>query len=100
MKPLAVTIIIMDPAKFPLGQLCMTPTINDMVPYEEMIAAINRHLTGDWGELNKANKVANDRALREGTRLVSAYSTKSGIRFWIITEADRSATTILLPEEY
>jgi hypothetical protein len=59
-----------------------------------------RHSRGDWGELCPADKWANDRALREGDRLLSAYKTSTGERLWVITEADRSATTILLPSEY
>jgi hypothetical protein len=59
-----------------------------------------RHARGDWGELCPADMRANDRALREGDRLLSAYKTSTGERLWVITEADRSATTILLPSEY
>ena len=59
-----------------------------------------RHVTGDWGELDQDDAKANDLAVREGSRILSAYRTARGIRIWIITEADRSATTLLLPQEY
>lgn len=58
------------------------------------------HARGDWGELDAEDRAANDRALKDGTRLLSAYHTKAGTKFWIITEADRSSTTALLPSEY
>ena len=54
----------------------------------------------DWGEICDGDKLANDQDLVDGGRLLSAYSTLKGVKLWVITEADRSATTILLPEEY
>lgn len=54
---------------------------------------------GDWGNLCEEDRLANERALREGERLLSAYETAGGVTFWIITERDRSATTVLLPED-
>ena len=56
--------------------------------------------TGDWGLLEDEDWALNDEALREGGRLFSAYGTSKGQRLWVITEADRSVTTILLPQEY
>jgi hypothetical protein len=61
---------------------------------------LKRHARGDWGEVCAEDKVLNDRAVVQGTRLLSAYTSSKGERFWIITEADRSVTTILLPEDY
>jgi hypothetical protein len=58
-----------------------------------------RHATGDWGELCAFDRRQNEIALRDGYRVLSSYDTPEG-RVWIITEADRSITTILLPEEY
>nr|MBA2637786.1 hypothetical protein [Solirubrobacterales bacterium] len=55
---------------------------------------------GDWGEVDEEDKAANERSLKEGTRLLSAYHLKDGTKVWLITEADRSATTLLLPQEY
>jgi hypothetical protein len=59
-----------------------------------------RHARGDWGDVDAHDKRANDAAVKQGTRIVSAYVLDDGTRVWIITEADRSSTTILLPEEY
>ena len=59
-----------------------------------------RHEAGDWGEVSPEDWAENDLSVREGFRLLSAYTLKTGVTIWIITEADRSATTILLPEEY
>lgn len=58
-----------------------------------------RHACGDWGDLDDEDKQQNDAALRLGSRIFSAYIVEE-VKFWVITEADRSATTILLPEEY
>jgi len=59
-----------------------------------------RHAQGDWGELCPEDAQENELSLREGFRLLSAYISSTGVKFWIITEADRSATTFLLPGEY
>lgn len=61
---------------------------------------IARHARGDWGELDREDAEANRRAVEMGTRILSAYVVPGGTRIWIITEADRSATTVLLPDEY
>ncbi len=58
-----------------------------------------RHLRGDWGELDDEDRRANEEAVRQGYRILSAYTLVTGCRIWIITEWDRSATTLLLPEE-
>jgi hypothetical protein len=62
-------------------------------------ALLSRHQRGDWGNLDKEDKQSNDQALTLGGRIFSAYQLEAA-KFWVITEADRSATTILLPEEY
>jgi hypothetical protein len=61
---------------------------------------LERHIRGDWGEVSKGDARLNDAAVRDGERILSAYTTKDGERLWIITEADRSSTCLLLPEEY
>ena len=66
----------------------------------DIAQSIARHAFGDWGEICPEDQEANDRALFEDTRLLSAYRNQAGQKFWIITEADRSVTTVLLPEEY
>ena len=91
---------LVRPVDFPLGRMLMTPGVQAHVPPSEIVHALRRHARGDWGELDNEDRQANDRALKEGTRLLSSYHTNAGVKFWIITEADRSATTVLLPEEY
>lgn len=88
--------------RFLLRQLVATPSaLSTLVGHRvSPWALLNRHVQGDWGDLDKHDRRENERALIEGTRLLSAYSLASGVRIWIITEADRSATTLLLPEEY
>jgi hypothetical protein len=71
-----------------------------VVDMADIMAATLRHASGDWGELDQEDLDANERSLRDGSRLLSAYRSKNGVRFWIITEADRSVTTALLPEDY
>jgi hypothetical protein len=61
---------------------------------------LNRHEYGDWGELDEEDIDTNNQALMYGNRLLSAYKTKLGEKLWVITEADRSVTTLLLPDEY
>jgi hypothetical protein len=61
---------------------------------------IYRHVQGDWGAVSEDDKRENDRAVQHGDRILSAYTTSTGERLWVITKADRSATTLLLPEEY
>ncbi|KNZ68191.1 hypothetical protein Tfer_3273 [Thermincola ferriacetica] len=87
-------------AKFPPGKIFCTPGVLESVPLEEVHAALQRHMSGDWGDVCPEDASLNDNALVEGGRLLSAYHTKDGEKFWIITEPDRSATTVLLPDEY
>jgi hypothetical protein len=86
--------------KFMFGRTVATPNALNQIPNDEILSALDRHVRGDWGTLDPEDRRANDRALAEGNRLLSAYDSKQGIRFWIITEWDRSVTTILLPEDY
>jgi hypothetical protein len=86
--------------RFPLGELVMTPGARDAVPPSEMLQALRRHARADWGDVDAEDWRANDQSIGEGARLLSAYKTSSGVKFWIITEADRLATTVLLPDEY
>ena len=92
--------------KFPLGLCCMTIGISTLVEQHNLPVAeyLCRHQSGDWGDLDKHDRQANELALKEGTRILSAYhfqlSADLRIKLWVITEADRSSTTILLPEEY
>jgi len=88
--------------RFPLGQTMATPgALAALEQAEESPATyLSRHVSGDWGELGPEDKRANENALRDGDRLLSAYVLSTQERLWIITEADRSYTTLLLPEEY
>jgi hypothetical protein len=90
----------MDVARFPLGAVVATPNALNEIPQDEILAAIRRHVCADWGELDEHDWTANDRALIQGTRLVSQYRSTAGTKFWIITEHDRSVTTVLLPQDY
>ena len=74
--------------------------VKSAITQDDILLGIQRHQAGDWGELSDENREANDQALVQGTRILSAYTAITGTRFWIITEADRSATTVLLPEDY
>lgn len=85
---------------FPLGRLMTTPGALELFSQDEMLDALQRHARGDWGDVSEEDREENETALQHGFRLVSTYHTKTGHKFWIITEADRSATTVLLPSEY
>ena len=86
---------------FALGQLLTTPGALRQVGHEEIALAIfGRHVNGDWGDLCADDRQANEDALKNGDRILSSYLSAAGTKFWIITEADRAATTALLPEEY
>lgn len=85
---------------FPLGRLMITPNAQRVLPPEVTFEALERHALGDWGEASEADKLENELSLREGFRIMSVYRSPLGVRFWVITEADRSSTTVLLPEDY
>ena len=88
---------------FSFGQLVATPGALEALGRNPSVGVwtyLQRHLTGDWGDLEAADKAENELSLREGSRLLSAYALPDGTRIWIITEADRSVTTLLLPNEY
>lgn len=89
-----------SPARFPLGQTVITAGAAAALPNDDIQRALARHHSGDWGDVGHEDREENETALAEGFRLLSAYNTADGTRFWVITEADRSATTVLLPEEY
>lgn len=87
-------------ARFRCGQLCTTPAALDKVGRAGLTQLLERHLSGDWGDTCESDARANEEALRSGNRIISWYQVSKELRIMIITEADRSATTILLPEEY
>lgn len=91
--------------KFHLGQMVMTRGVNDFVAENTAFArfvaeSLRRHAQGDWGDLSEADKQENEFSLKADLRLLSAYESAGLPKIWIITEADRSATTVLFPEEY
>lgn len=86
--------------KFSLGSLVATAGVLEVVPQDEIMHALSRHLRGDWGEVDEEDRDANEHGLIQALRLLSVYHSKSGTKFWIITEHDRSSTTVLLPSEY
>jgi hypothetical protein len=92
----------MKTTKFSLGSLVATPAALEALARAGQSPAefLDRHAAGDWGEVSPGDARLNDAAVRDGERILSAYKTKAGERIWIITEADRSSTCILLPEEY
>jgi hypothetical protein len=90
---------------FPLGRLRATPGALEALSGGDLIAdfasIIGSHAAGWWGELDAEDKAANDKAVKDGGRILSAYFLSDGVtKVWVLTEADRSVTTILLPEEY
>ena len=86
---------------FSLGQIVMTPGIEALdLGLDYINATLARHHGGDWGDLSGADWCENDLSVEKDLRLLSSYHTHDGTKFWILTEADRSVTTVLLPEEY
>jgi hypothetical protein len=86
--------------KFLLGQLVATPGALDRLTFEQVHDLIERHRSGDCGDVSEHDWLANDRALVEGSRIFSSFNISKYVRIWVITEGNRSATTILLPCEY
>jgi hypothetical protein len=88
-------------APFPLGRVVATPGALKLLEEagEDPLRYMARHCSGDWGDVNAHDRRENERSLKHGWRILSSYLV-GGRTIWIITEADRSITTILLPEEY
>jgi hypothetical protein len=89
-------------AAFSLGRIVATPRALRALERAKQSAAVflARHAAGDWGELDREDMRENEYSLTHGFRLMSSYTTAAGEKLWIITEADRSVTTLLLPDEY
>jgi hypothetical protein len=85
--------------RFPLGQIVITANAAQHLDTIAVNEALRRHVSGDWGDIPPEDACENEYSLKHGFRLLSAYGTGDR-RFWLITEADRSATTILMPEDY
>ena len=86
--------------KFDLGRVVITAHAQDVLDSQEVQSALVRHATGDWGDVCREDRLANERGLKDDDRLFSVYHAANSRKFWIITEWDRSVTTILLPEDY
>src|ERR1017187_6117743 len=88
--------------KFEPGQIVATPGVLEefRASGEDPLTYLVRHLNGDWGDLSADDVRENELSLEHGWRILSCYRLSSGVRIWLITEADRSVTTFLLPEEY
>ena len=85
--------------RFELGRVVATPGAMMFIPENAMLAALRRHAAGDWGLVDEADAAENEIGVKRGFRLLSAYE-HGGIPFYLVTECDRSATTLLLPSEY
>jgi hypothetical protein len=96
---MAIVLVVAPQTKFPLGQVVITANANQQLDPEAVQAGLKRHAAGDWGEVCREDAALNDEAMKHGDRLLSVYGQGDG-RFWIITEADRSVTTVLMPDDY
>jgi len=97
-----MALVLLSQPRFPAGQLVMTAGVSDLVQQGRLtpVPYLRRHLDGDWGDLCDDDRRSNDAALKSGDRLFSSYQVTPTLKLWIITEWDRSVTTLLLPEEY
>ena len=88
--------------RFNPGQVVATPGALAALEAsgESLLTYLHRHLAGDWGDVDAEDAQENELSLKDGWRLLSAYTLKSGAKIWVITEADRSSTCVLVPEEY
>jgi len=95
------TSVMPHSSTFPLGQVLATPSalIALEVAGHDAAVFLGRHLQGDWGELDPPDWQANDQALAHSGRILSVYTLRDGQQLWIITDADRSTTTLLLPDD-
>ncbi len=92
-------VIALNTTKFPLGQVVITANAQGTLDPADVQQGLSRHARGDWGEVCPDDREENELSLNEGFRLLSVYRSGDK-RFWIITEADRSVTTVLMPEDY
>ena len=86
--------------KFELGRVVITRNALDTLSTEDVQRSLARHASGDWGDVDPHDRQANELALVDGSRIFSVYHARDGQKFWVITEADRSSTCVLLPEDY
>jgi hypothetical protein len=91
---------VSDGRKFGLGNICVTRAALGVLTITDMNNSLQRHVRGDWGNVGSEDWKSNDGALSEGERLLSVYQSSAQEVYWIITEWDRTSTTILLPSDY
>lgn len=89
-----------DPIRFAPGTVCATSAALAVLSRERLLLLLERHLHGDWGDTCKSDQIANEHAICSGERIVSWYQLSGKVRVLILTEADRSATTVMLADEY
>ena len=92
--------VMKEPGRFPLGELYVTAAVDRTIAPADISRALARHAKGDWGDVCPEDWAENELSLKEDYRLLSVYKDSQGATFWIITERDRSATTVLLPDDY
>ena len=92
--------VMKEPGRFPLGELYVTAAVDRTIAPADISRALARHAKGDWGDAGPEDWAENELSLKEGYRLLSVYKDAQGVTFWIITERDRSVTTVLLPDDY
>lgn len=92
--------VILQNTRFPTGRIVITANAKDSLNTKDYNQGLSRHFQADWGDLCEEDRQMNELALRKGGRLFSVYHTPEKVKYWVITEADYSATTVLLPEDY
>jgi len=92
--------VLPEKGLFPLGDFYVTAAVERTLSPDDIATALARHARGDWGDVSDADWAENEASLSHGLRLFSVYHDRTGVKFWIITEADRSARTVLLPDDY
>lgn len=92
----------MGEARFRLGQIVVTPGALEALEDADQLPTefLRKHVAGDWGDVEADDRRENETSIECGSRILSAYKTKKGVSLWVITEADRSSTCVLLPDEY
>lgn len=105
--PIDFEVLDVDESLFVTGRIVITSGINSLIEQninfqDFVLDSLSRHMTGDWGNLSEQDRKTNDESVKQGNRMLSAYisSDSNFKKIWIITEGDRSVTTVLLPEEY
>lgn len=90
----------MNEIKFSLGKITVTQRARRTLTDEDIINALKRHQTGDWGDCSNDTKEENERALKEESRLFSIYHSSQEMKFYVVTEKDRKTTTVLFSDDY